>query len=71
MKIKSKWSFNPKIFVISVSITVLISFGVYKYTNFNFWVCLGIVILAILANGWLATIEDDTPGGFNDPKPKN
>jgi hypothetical protein len=25
---------------------------------------------ALLVNGWLATLEDDLPGGFNDPDGK-
>jgi len=27
-----------------------------------------IVPLAIIANGWLATWEDEQPGGFNNPR---
>ena len=65
-----KWSLNPKIFVISISIAALVAFGIYKYTKFNFWACFGIVVLAMLANGWLATVEDDMPGGLNNPGKK-
>jgi hypothetical protein len=28
---------------------------------------LAILLLAMLANGLLATVEDDLPGGFNNP----
>lgn len=31
------------------------------------WAVLAIVIIAILVNGVLATIEDDRPGGFSNP----
>jgi len=37
----------------------------------NFWVCLGITASAVLVNGWVATLEDDLPGGFNNPDGKH
>jgi hypothetical protein len=32
-----------------------------------FWSMLGIFIAVILVNGLIATVEDDLPGGFNNP----
>jgi hypothetical protein len=28
-----------------------------------------LVAFALLVNGWIAEIEDNAPGGFNNPKP--
>ena len=36
---------------------------------FVFWVCFLIAEFVLLANGWLATWEDEQPGGFNNPYP--
>jgi hypothetical protein len=32
-----------------------------------FWWAFAICGAAILINGWVATLEDDLPGGFNNP----
>ena len=34
-----------------------------------FWVCFLIAEFVLLANGWLATWEDEQPGVFNNPHP--
>jgi hypothetical protein len=41
------------------------------FAKLNFWLCLGIVVGAVLINGWVATLEDDLPGGFNNPDGKH
>ncbi len=33
----------------------------------NLWIAVAIAIIALVANGFLATLEDDVPGGFNNP----
>jgi hypothetical protein len=48
----------------------LIAATVSHFAQLNFWLCLAITGGALLVNGWLATLEDDLPGGFNDPDGK-
>jgi hypothetical protein len=36
-------------------------------SELRFWWAFLIVVVAILINGWAATLEDDLPGGFNNP----
>jgi len=36
-------------------------------TSVSFWAAFGMGVVAVLANGMLATLEDDLPGGFNNP----
>ena len=36
------------------------------FAKLNFWLCLGITVVAFVVNGWVATLEDDLPGGFNN-----
>ena len=39
----------------------------YWILDFPFWIALVISLLALLVNGVVATVEDDLPGGFNNP----
>ena len=65
-----KARFHPKIFMLSVVIAALVSFGLTKIININFLVAFGIVIFSMLINGWIADKEDNFPGGFNNPTPE-
>jgi hypothetical protein len=38
-----------------------------RLTNLNFWPVFAITIVAMLINGWVATLEDDLTGGFINP----
>ena len=58
-----------RIFFIMMGAASLLAFGLHAWTHLNFWICLGMVVVAILVNGIIATIEDKMPGGFNNPKP--
>jgi hypothetical protein len=51
---------------ISLSAALLIAATVGHFAQLNFWLCLGITRGALLVNGWV-TLDDDLPGGFNDP----
>ena len=53
-----------------MAIAALIAFGFSRITNLNFWIALLMVILSMAINGWIATKEDDAPGGFNNPNEK-
>ena len=54
-------------FIISISIVAAISAAVCHFTKLGFWPVFGITVVALLINGFVATIEDDLPGGFNNP----
>ncbi len=41
--------------------------GISAISGLKFWWAFLIVAGAILINGWVATLEDDLPGGFNNP----
>jgi hypothetical protein len=62
---------NWKIFCISITIASALAFGLHALSGLNFWICLVMVVCVMLLNGYIATIEDDWPGGFNNPKPEN
>ena len=47
----------------------MLAFGLSAWAHLNFWICLGVIVFAILVNGIIAMIEDEMPGGFNKPKP--
>lgn len=36
-------------------------------SGLRFWWAFLIVVAAILINGWVATLEDELPGAFNNP----
>ena len=58
-----------QVFSISITIAALLTWGLHAVSGMSFWVSLGVVIAAILINGIIATIEDEMPGGFNNPAP--
>ena len=53
--------------VIIWSVVVLVTLGISHWSGLSFWVMLPIVVVAVLINGFVATFEDDLPGGFNNP----
>ena len=54
----------PTIWLLVVAI---LAAGLSAISKMGFWWAFLIVALAILINGWFATLEDDLPGGFNNP----
>jgi len=50
-----------------VLIVAAVAVGIAAAAGWGFWWTFGILAVAILANGWFATLEDDMPGGFNNP----
>jgi uncharacterized membrane protein len=34
----------------------------------DFWLAIGLAIIAVVVNGWIAAYEDNKLGGFNNPK---
>lgn len=58
----------PVIWLLAVA---ALSAAVAAVAGWNFWWVLGVTAVAILANGLLATLEDDLPGGFANPDGKS
>lgn len=50
-----------------MSVVALLAAGLSAVSGLAFWWAFLIVAGAILVNGWIATLEDDLPGGFNNP----
>jgi hypothetical protein len=48
-------------------VVALIAAGFSALSRLPFWWAFLIVAGAILVNGWVATLEDDLPGGFDNP----
>jgi len=44
--------------------------ALHYFGGICFWYGVAIGAGALLVNGIIATVEDDMPGGFNNPKPK-
>ncbi len=50
-----------------LSAVALLAAGLAAISKMGFWWSFLIVAGAIVINGWVATLEDDLPGGFNNP----
>jgi len=50
-----------------LGVVALVGAGFSAFSGIGFWWAFVIVAAAILINGWVATLEDDLPGGFNNP----
>jgi hypothetical protein len=48
-------------------VVAMLAAGLTSISGMKFWWAFLIVAGAILINGWVATLEDDLPGGFNNP----
>lgn len=53
--------------IVSVLVMVGLAAGVSGLSGLGFWWALLIVVCAFGINGLVATLEDDLPGGFNNP----
>ena len=65
----NKFSFQPISFLIWVSVSALGGWGLSHWNGMNFWGACAIVGGAMFINGVIADIEDNAPGGFNNPLP--
>src|SRR3546814_417070 len=55
--------------LIGLGVAALIAVLVDAFTALGFWPIFVIAVVAILVNGVVATVEDEMPGGFNNPGP--
>jgi len=53
--------------LISLALIAVIAAVVAYFSGLPFWLTFVLAAVAIFANGLLATVEDDLPGGFNNP----
>ena len=53
----------------SLSLLAIVAFSwlLSAASGMPIWAALVIVAVGVLATGWLATLEDDLPGGMNNP----
>jgi len=58
-----------RVFFVVMSPVALLVFRLHRLVHLNVWICLGLLVGAILLNGLVATFEDETPGGFYNPMP--
>ena len=56
-----------KLVVISLLIIFIVAAGISYFFGFSYWIAFAMAVGAIMINGVIATIEDDLPGGFNNP----
>ena len=56
---------------VMLSVNAVFAAVISAFTDASFWVVFILAALATLANGLLATVEDDLPGGFNNPDGTN
>lgn len=54
----------PTVWLIVVAV---LAAGLSAISGMGFWWAFLVVAAAILINGWVATLEDDLPEGFNNP----
>ena len=52
---------------LSVLITSVVAGLVSYFSALAYWPAFGIVLFALVVNGFVATVEDDLPGGFSNP----
>lgn len=52
-------------------LSTLLAVGLSAVSGMSFLVSFVIATLAIFVNGWVAKLEDDLPGGFNNPDGSN
>ncbi|MDQ3566399.1 MAG: hypothetical protein M3436_20765 [Pseudomonadota bacterium] len=64
-----KFTFHRISFLIALSAASLVGWALSYFSGLSFWIAFFIVIAAMLINGFIAEVEDNAPGGFNNPLP--
>jgi hypothetical protein len=52
---------------LSLIVVALLAAGLSAISGLSFWWAFVLVAAAVLINGFIATLQDDLPGGFNNP----
>jgi drug/metabolite transporter (DMT)-like permease len=58
---------HQPVFAVSLAVCVALGWGLAELSGMPLWASITIVTVAVLANGFLATVEDYSPGGFENP----
>jgi hypothetical protein len=58
-------------FLLGLAVAMALALVAFWLGGVGFWVALTIGVCATLVNGILATIEDQLPGGFENPEPRD
>lgn len=58
----------PSLFI-SLTIASVIGLILHLLSGLGWWTSFAIGFVAMLINGIIATVEDNAPDGFNNPKP--
>ena len=64
-----RFTFAPIPALIGLSVAALVAWAISYFSGIGFWLAFGIAVAAMLINGFIATVEDNAPGGFNNPEP--
>ena len=56
-----------RVFLPTIAVLAAIAFGASYLLGLSFLPVFVLTVAAVLVNGLLATLEDDLPGGFNNP----
>jgi hypothetical protein len=54
-------------FLVGTGIAAVVAYAVHALSDLPFWPCFAIAVFGLVVNAWLATWEDELPGGFNNP----
>jgi hypothetical protein len=58
---------NWRVFLPTIAVFAAIALGASYFLGLSFLPVFVLTVAAVLANGLLATLEDELPGGFNNP----
>jgi hypothetical protein len=68
----NKWKIiDPKLTIISLILYSIISWLIASFLHWEYWITFLIVVASGIITSIVAEIEDDMPGGFNDPISEN
>jgi hypothetical protein len=67
MQTRMRGRFELWPFVGGVAISAAVASLVWWLSGMPFWICLLLATAGLVVNGYLATCEDEQPGGFNNP----
>jgi hypothetical protein len=63
---KLREAFSFRHFLTGVAVAALAALALRAFSGLPFWACFLMATAAMLVSGWLATWEDNQPGGPND-----
>ena len=52
---------------VALLVALALSWALTTFAGMSFWLAFFVVAAVFLLNGWVATVEDDVPGGLNNP----